>query len=130
MQILTSHLHCGLSENLYFCSGLQDTIFTSCGSRTFDFTAQLNGPSRLPDFAVAPGESGFSPVYPVLFAQITRKFKGVDVYIGAENLTNYRQKHPILEAGDPWSSDFNASVVWGPITGITVYAGVRFTLWK
>lgn len=97
---------------------------------TFDFTAQLNGPSRLPDFAVAPGESGFSPVYPVLFAQITRKFKGVDVYIGAENLTNYRQKYPILEAENPWSTGFNASVIWGPITGITVYAGVRFTLWK
>ena len=97
---------------------------------TFDFTAQLNGPSRLPDFAVAQGESAMTPVYPVLFAQITRKFKGVDVYIGAENLTGYRQLHPVMEAADPWSPEFNASVIWGPITGITVYAGARFTLWK
>ena len=97
---------------------------------TFDFTAQLNGPSRLPDFAVAQGESAMTPVYPVLFAQITRKFNGVDVYIGAENLTGYRQLHPVMEAADPWSPEFNASVIWGPITGITVYAGARFTLWK
>ena len=97
---------------------------------TFDFTAQLNGPSRLPDFAVAPGESGLSPAYPVLFAQITRKFKGVDVYVGVENITNYRQEHPIIGAENPWSPDFNASVIWGPLTGVTAYAGVRFTLWK
>lgn len=97
---------------------------------TFDFTAQLNGPSRLPDFAVAPGESGMSPVYPVLFAQITRKFKGVDLYVGVENITNYRQKHPVISAEDPWSPDFNASVIWGPLAGVTAYAGVRFTLWK
>ena len=97
---------------------------------TFDFTAQVNGPSRLPDFAVAPGESGMSPVYPVLYAQITRKFKGVDVYVGAENLTNYRQKHPVIDAQDPYSPDFNASVIWGPLMGIKVYAGMRLTLWK
>ena len=97
---------------------------------TFDFTAQINGPARLPDFAVKPGESGMSPVYPVLFAQITRKFKGVDVYVGVENITNYRQKHPIIGAENPWSPDFNASVIWGPLTGVTAYAGVRFTLWK
>ena len=94
---------------------------------TFDFTAQINGPARLPDFAVKPGESGMSPV---LFAQITRKFKGVDVYVGVENITNYRQEHPIIGAEDPWSPDFNASVIWGPLTGVTAYAGVRFTLWK
>lgn len=97
---------------------------------TFDFTAQINGPARLPDFAVKPGESCMSPVYPVLFAQITRKFKGVDVYVGVENITNYRQKHPVISAEDPWSPDFNASVIWGPLTGVTAYAGMRFTLWK
>lgn len=97
---------------------------------TFDFTVQVNGPSRLPDFAVLPGESGYSPVYPVLYAQITRKFKGIDLYVGAENLTGYRQKHPIIEAGDPYSEGFNASVIWGPLMGVKVYAGMRLTLWK
>jgi hypothetical protein len=97
---------------------------------TFDFTAQINGPSRLPDFAVKAGESAYSPVYPMLFAQITRKFSSVDVYVGAENLTNYKQKNPIIDAANPYGADFNSSVIWGPLMGIKVYAGLRFTLWK
>ncbi len=95
---------------------------------TFDFTAQLNGPCKLPYFVEGIGAE--SPVYPVFFAQITRKFKGVDVYIGGENLSNYKQMNPILNAASPYSEDFNASVVWGPILGWKVYAGMRFTLWK
>ena len=97
---------------------------------TFDFTAQLNGPMRLPDFAAEAWGMDFSPVYPILYAQVTRKFKGVDVYIGGENLTNFRQKDAIISADDPWSTDFNASCVWGPLMGIKAYAGLRFTLWK
>lgn len=97
---------------------------------TFDFTAQINGPSRLPDFAVPEGGSAQTPVYPMLFAQITRKFKMFDVYVGGENLTNYKQPNPIIDPTDPFSADFNSSVIWGPLMGIKVYAGVRFTLWK
>lgn len=96
---------------------------------TFDFTAQLNGPCKLPSFMATP-DMTTSPAYPVFFAQVTRKFKGVDVYIGGENLTNYKQKNPILEWENPYSSEFNASQVWGPILGWKVYAGMRFTLWK
>lgn len=95
---------------------------------TFDFTAQVNGPARLPDFMGDGNE--YSSVYPMLFAQITRKFKNVDVYVGGENLTNYRQKTPILEADNPFTTGFNASCVWGPLSGIKVYAGMRLTLWK
>ncbi len=97
---------------------------------TFDLTAQLNGPSRLPDFAVTEGGKSMSPIYPILYAQVTRKFKGFDVYIGGENLTNYKQKNPIIDAANPYSDEFNASVIWGPLMGIKVYAGMRFTLWK
>lgn len=96
---------------------------------TFDFTAQLNGPCKLPVFMVENGVET-SPAYPVFFAQITRKFKGVDVYVGGENLTNYKQKNPIIGWENPYSSEFNASQVWGPILGWKVYAGMRFTLWK
>lgn len=104
----------------------------------FDFTVSLNGPSRVYDFMLGEKDAagnllypnGMSPVYPMLYAQITRKFKGWDVYIGGENLTNYRQKYAILGASDPFSEGFNASAVWGPLMGIKVYAGFRFTLWK
>ncbi|MCK9625130.1 MAG: TonB-dependent receptor [Bacteroidales bacterium] len=99
---------------------------TAMSKWTFDFTAQLNGPMKLPYFM----EDEYSPVYPMLFTQVTRKFKGLDVYVGGENLTNYRQKNAILSADNPYSDDFNASIIWGPLMGIKIYAGLRFTLWK
>ncbi len=93
---------------------------------TFDATAQLNGRSRLPNFM--PDE--YSPVYPLFFAQITRKFKGVEVYAGCENILNYKQENPILSASAPYSPDFNASVIWGPLMGRKIYGGLRWTIYK
>jgi len=96
----------------------------------FDFTAQLNGAMRLYDFAAEAWGMEESPVYPMLYAQVTKKFRGIDVYVGAENLTSFRQKDAIISAFDPFSSAFNASCIWGPLMGFKAYAGLRFTLWK
>ena len=71
---------------------------------------------------------GETPVYPLFYAQVTKRFKGVDIYVGGENLAGYRQKDIII--GTPWAPDFDASQVWGPIMGAKIYAGMRFTLWK
>lgn len=111
---------------------------TNLNKWVFDFTVSLNGPSRVYDFMLdekdADGNllypNGQSPIYPMLYAQITRKFKGWDVYIGGENLTNYTQHYAILDADNPFSKSFNASAIWGPLMGIKVYVGFRFTLWK
>ncbi|PKP06512.1 MAG: hypothetical protein CVU10_02815 [Bacteroidetes bacterium HGW-Bacteroidetes-5] len=94
---------------------------------TFDVTAQLNGPSRLPSFYQ---EGGYSPVYMMFYAQVTKKIKGMDIYVGGENLSNYRQKHAIINAETPYSEGFNSTVIWGPLMGIKVYAGLRYTIFK
>lgn len=107
----------------------------------FDFTAQLNGPMRLPRFAADVWGMEKSPVYPMLYVQVTRKFRGLDVYLGAENLLNYRQKDVIIHhaAGTPvmyggpditFNPEFSANCVWGPLMGTMAYAGLRYTLWK
>ena len=99
----------------------------------FDFTASANGPCRVWDFMkdLDPMYSdGYTPVYPLLYAQVTRRFKGFDIYAGGENLTNYKQPNPIINASDPWSSSFDASCVWGPLMGMKLYAGIRITIWK
>jgi hypothetical protein len=75
-------------------------------------------------------KNGRTPVYPMLYAQVTRRFKGWDVYVGAENLTNFRQKHAIIGAANPREPYFDASCVWGPLMGIKAHVGFRFTLWK
>lgn len=69
-----------------------------------------------------------TPAYIGLSAQITRKFKYIELYLGGENLTNYRQQTPILDAPNPFGTDFDASMIWGPIMGIMGYIGLRFTL--
>ena len=75
-------------------------------------------------------KNGRTPVYPMLYAQVTRRFKGWDVYVGAENLTNFRQKNAIIGAANPREPYFDASCVWGPLMGIKAHVGFRFTLWK
>ena len=120
---------------------------TNLNKWIFDFTASLNGSCRVYDFmkdinedgsmSSAPKEgvarmykNGRTPVYPMLYAQVTRRFKGWDVYLGAENLTNFRQKNAIINAANPRAASFDASCVWGPLMGIKAHVGFRFTLWK
>lgn len=96
----------------------------------FDFTAQFNGKSRLPDFSDNPeiNMRKYSPNYTILNAQITRFFKGWEVYLGAENLTGYTQTKPIISSDNPFGDNFDASVIWGPVSGRMFYMGARFSI--
>lgn len=97
----------------------------------FDFTTQLNGDSRLPTTASNPPEyqrSEKSPVYTILNTQITKYFKKWNIYIGVENLTDFKQDDPIIAADDPFGKYFDTSIVWGPIMGRKIYAGIKFIL--
>jgi outer membrane receptor for ferrienterochelin and colicins len=97
----------------------------------FDLTGQLNGPARIPDTDKMPPKLqrlSWSPVWINLLAQITKKFKHFDIYLGGENLTNFRQMDPISEYWKPYHTHFDASMAWGPVVGITVYVGIRMTI--
>ena len=63
-------------------------------------------------------------------AQVTKYFRTWSIYLGAENLTNFRMDHPIIDASNPWGSDFDASMVWGPVHGRTVHLGLRWSIDK
>ena len=103
----------------------------------FDVTAQFNGISRMPDGFTAYGDflGGHGtpkPItwYPQLMAQITKYFRTCSLYVGAENMTNFRQDGPIIGADDPYGANFDASMVCGPTTGWKVYVGFRYDLEK
>ena len=89
----------------------------------FDVTGQLNGRGELYDRSEYP-------TYFNLQAQITREFRLFDLYIGGENLTNYKMKDPIIGASNPWNPGFDATQVWGPTDGVMAYIGIRFKLEK
>lgn len=98
----------------------------------FDVTAQFNGGGRLPDSPL--GADGL-PLHPdkfhaftLLSAQITRDFRNFSVYIGGENLTGFTQKQTIIGAEAPWSEAFDPTLVWGPVHGPMIYAGIRINL--
>jgi hypothetical protein len=96
----------------------------------FDFTAQLNGPSRIPSLTGYTTGATASSAYPLFFTQITKNTKRLDFYVGAENILNYKQKNPIINAEDPFVKGFDASLIWGPLMGRVIYAGVRIRLGK
>lgn len=99
----------------------------------FDYTIQFNGGGRMVDMSAYPTdmqhESSFAP-YTIMNAQITKYFRKFEVYIGGENLTGFMQKNPIVSPNDPYSQYFDASMVWGPITGRKIYAGFRMTIFN
>ena len=95
----------------------------------FDVTAQLNGPMRRPSLDGDLTRSVMSPVYPMFYAQVSRKIRDWEVYVGCENIANYMQQDPILNAADPFSPAFNSSSVWGPLMGRKFYVGLRFNLY-
>ena len=97
----------------------------------FDVTNQFIGKARIPDTQKMPASlqrGDYSPAYVQLLAQVTRKFKLFEVYLGGENLTNFTQKDPITEAFAPYHTHFDTSMVWGPLVGATVYAGFRYVI--
>ena len=65
----------------------------------------------------------------MFFAQVSHKVGKFDIYVGCENILDYKQENPILNANDPWSAKFNSSVVWGPLMGRKFYAGVRINFY-
>ena len=102
---------------------------TPLGLWQFDATVQLNGGGRNPEpYQLADGSQSWSPrfhSFEQVSAQVTRWFRHWSIYVGGENLTDFKQKTPIYGAGNPWGSDFEPTLVWGPVEGRMFYAGVR-----
>ena len=98
----------------------------------FDATLQLNGGGRIPGHYESDrfiNESRFHS-YEQLQAQVTREFRYFSVYVGAENITAFRQKNPLINAENPWDASFDPTLVWGPIKGRMFYVGVRMNIEK
>ena len=98
----------------------------------FDATLQLNGGGRMPaPYMLPDGTMSWGQrfkAFPQLNMQVTRWFRHFSIYIGGENLTNFRQKNPVVWSADPWSGYFDPTTVWGPIHGAMAYVGVRFNI--
>ncbi len=95
----------------------------------FDATAQLNGRSRIPTQTGNLDDSYYSPRYPMFYAQVSRKVGKFDIYVGCENIADYIQHDPILNADNPYDYRFNSMNVWGPLMGRKFYVGMRLNIY-
>ena len=101
----------------------------------FDFTNQFNGEKRLPSTESNPLEykvANYSPSFFNVLGQITFNTKiysnNFNIYLGVENLLNYKQSNPIISSDLPFNKYFDASMVWGPIYGRMLYLGMRYKI--
>ncbi|MET3046353.1 TonB-dependent receptor plug domain-containing protein [Flavobacterium covae] len=95
----------------------------------FDFTLNWTGKQQLPNTNLEL--TSFSPDFVVMNSQITHTFSSVfEIYTGVENLSNYKQQKAIVGAENPFGENFDSSVVYAPIFGQMIYAGLRFKVNK
>lgn len=106
------------------------SYYTNMKRWQFDFTAQFNGPGRIPLNPAIPSErqNDEFDTFTVMNAQVTKFFRKWSIYVGCENLGDFTQSNPILGADNPWSSGFDSSKIWGPVHGRKFYVGVRFAI--
>lgn len=95
------------------------------GKWQFDATLQLNGGGRLPDNHGHAEIPEHFNAYEQVSAQVTRFFRHWSIYAGGENLTGFKQKNAIISADNPWSPDFDATMIYGPVHGAVFYIGAR-----
>ena len=98
----------------------------------FDYTFNWLGKQQLPNTASNPTQDqlpDYSPSFGIMNAQITRTFSSTfEMYIGGENIGNYRQGKAILGVDNPFGSNFDTSIIYAPVFGQMYYAGLRFKI--
>lgn len=122
-----------LAKHRYFANlGYQTQTNTKGGQWKFDYTIHTLGKQRLPNTEVNPPEfrlGEFTDGYSLMNAQVTKVFsERFELYVGGENLTNFRQMNPVLEAENPFGANFDTTIVYAPIMGRMFYGGFRYKL--
>ncbi|MCK0191002.1 TonB-dependent receptor [Arenibacter sp. F20364] len=121
------------AQHRFFANLGYNTVPKTNGSQwRMDYTLHTLGKQRLPNTDISPtpyqlGE--FSPSYSLMNAQLTKVFSNIfEIYVGAENLTNFTQDNPVIAADDPFGANFDTTMVYGPIMGRMFYTGFRYKL--
>lgn len=101
------------------------------------YTGILTGPKRMPDNYVKDfGRDRWSPTHTTHDVKITKEFSnvndakgvGIEAYASIENLFNYTQGSPLVDAQAPFGPQFDTIYTWGPIIGRTFSVGARLNI--
>ena len=98
----------------------------------FDVTYNHLGKQRIPSTIQNPEIYRLDPYtskLDLINSQITRVFSdSFEVYLGVENLTNYKQNDGIISNSDPFGQYFDATMIYGPVFGRMSYLGLRYKI--
>ncbi|MCZ7555216.1 MAG: TonB-dependent receptor [Bacteroidia bacterium] len=98
---------------------------------TATLSAEWRSGQSLPNSALWPAEfrlPAISPAFTLLNAHLNANLGRIDVYVGVENLLDFRQSGPILNARRPFEAHFEPTFAWGPVKGREAYAGTRLRI--
>ncbi|WP_396187980.1 TonB-dependent receptor domain-containing protein [Flavobacterium sp.] len=121
------------AKHRFFANVAYETHIKDKGQQwKFDATFNWIGAQRLPN-------TGSNPIvyqldnktqpYQLVNAQVTRTFSSVfEVYVGGENLGNFKQTNAIIASDDPFGTYFDSTMIYGPVFGRMFYAGLRFKI--
>ena len=102
------------------------------GNWKFDATYNWLSKQRFPSTSNSDIEyqlSKFSPTLSTLNMQVTKVFSPkFELYVGGENITNVKQKNPVISAENPFGPYFDSTLVYGPVFGSMYYTGLRYKL--
>lgn len=120
-------------KNRIFANASYETETQTNGSQwKFDVTYNYLGEQRFASTIsnpIAYQLDTYTPTVGTVNTQITKVFSPrFELYFGGENITDVKQKNPILGADNPFGPIFDTTYVYGPIFGSTYYAGFRFKL--
>ncbi|MFZ1730902.1 MAG: TonB-dependent receptor [Bacteroidota bacterium] len=96
-----------------------------------NLTAEWRGAQTLPSTATYPEEFRLpakGEPYLLLHLNLQRSWDAFDLYGGVENLLDFRQDNPIINAANPFDPYFEAGFAWGPVKGRELYLGIRARL--
>ena len=121
------------AQHRFFANVGYETDIKENGAQwRFDYTLHTLGKQRLQNTDANEPEyrlGQYSKPYSLMNAQVTKVFsERFEIYVGGENLTNFKQANPVLGADDPFGTNFDTSIVYAPIMGRMFYAGFRFKL--
>ena len=115
-------------EHRFFVNADYNNVTAEGKGWRADLTHHFVGEQRLPTNP-RDGLDFSAGAYGLWNAQLTRVFSPqFEVYLGGENLANQRQLNPVIGVNQPFGRNFDASLIYAPVFGRMIYAGLRFNL--
>lgn len=95
-----------------------------------DYTMNLTGPMKLPEYAPPFERPTESPVFAIHNLQLTKDLdlpggSLLQAYLAVENLFGYTQPAPLVDPQHPFGPNFDTAYVYGPIHGRCAGVGLR-----